>query len=215
MSVSIVINQNNQTLRFLEEEDYSNAVASSMAALASLKASQTLQEPSSSQSRTQPDNGSLDQYILLNDHGEDETELESIRPMNKFIYKHGILLPPTASDVATMAPLLIFNTALAHHLASEASGSPTKDLQKAKHLYEIAYKSQETTAQNTLFRFATVNNIAVIDRELGNIEQSNHQIDQLISALMVLVDQQRGAELRQLRWFLVNLPRTITAASAA
>ena len=134
--------------------------------------------------------------------------------MPTFIYTRGIPLPPAITDLTIVGPILIFNVALSYHLEAEASGASTEDLHRAKRLYELAYGSQ-TATENTLFRFAVINNIAVIDRQLGNIQESEYYINQLMSVLMLMVDQKHGAKLRQLRGFLVNLPSSSKTAGAA
>lgn len=209
MSLTAAIRQNTITLSYLKEKDYGQAVTSSLTALAHLRSSESLNRPQSPTTKSSTDN-LVDQCMLLSPSCKDEeTDANQM-----FIYDQGILLPQNTTDFAIITPALIFNAALSHHLAAHARGAFAQDLQSAKRLYELAYGSQ-TVALNTLFRFVVINNIAVIDRQLGNAEQSEFYIKQLMSVLMLLVDQKRSAELQQLRGFLVNVRTSSTTASAA
>ena len=212
MNVTTIINQNNKTLAFLQDEEYHSAIASSMSALASLSRDYKILSKDQAQPQSRSDPRSLDQCMLLNESLKEDPDIST----PTFIYTCDIPLPPTITDLEIVTPIVVFNCALAQHLAVEERGASTEDqaLQRAKKLYEIAHGSHSLT-QNILFRFAVINNIAVIDRRLKNTEQSDQYICELMSLFMLLVDQNCDEELRQLRGFWVNVPSVSTAAGAA
>lgn len=207
-SIDAATYQNLITLSLLEAKDYGQAAASSLSAMAYLRTCESLNNGQSSlPSKTS--GLSLDQCMLLSQGSTDDC----IDASQMFIYDQGILIPQCTTDLAIITPILLFNSAVSQHLAAYARGSSTKDLESAKTLYNLAYGTQ-TVAHNKLFRFAVINNIAVIDRLLGNTETSDYYLRQLMPILMLMVDQKRDAELRQLRGFFANV-RSITSCSAA
>ena len=134
-----------------------------------------------------------------------------------FTYEYGIVMSRRFTDQEILIPIVIFNAALARHLSVEKMpGTPKsiQELQRAKRLYELAYESH-SASHNLLFRFATINNIALIEKRLGNNEQSERYIRQLTSVLMLFIDQKRNAELRQVSGFLVNVLDSSGTANAA
>lgn len=208
--VDLALTQNLITLSHLEAKDYGQAVTSSLSALAYLRQSESLNSDDKSALRNQSCNLSLDQCMLLSQ----SCKADNVDSSQVFIYDHGIMLPQMTTDLAIITPILIFNAAVSQHLATYARGCWRDDLESAKRLYKLAYGTQ-AVSHNKLFRFAIINNIAVIDRQLGNTEESEYYIKQLMSVLMLMVDQKRHAELQQLQGFFVNIPACKTTASAA
>ena len=210
MDVNEIVEQNSRTLAYLEAKDYANAITSSSSASSHLRAIQTLHGQAQNIS-----NGTLDQCMLLYPHPFDiDADLDIDRT---FTYEYGIVMSRRFTDQEILIPIVIFNAALARHLSVEKMpGTPKsiQELQRAKRLYELAYESH-SASHNLLFRFATINNIALIEKRLGNNEQSERYIRQLTSVLMLFIDQKRNAELRQVSGFLVNVLDSSGTANAA
>lgn len=212
-----VAERNDETLRFLKAQDFQNAMVTSSSTLAAHRAFQAIT------SDALPNDGQvgdcLDECMLLS---AIEEETIGIADDETFVYKHGITLPPTSlkDDHATTA-ILIFNTALAHHLAAESSShtfTSHRFLFKARRLYELAYNAGgDSLDENLLFQFAVINNIMAIDRRLAinGTEATQACFEHLFSILMILVDQGCDTRLRHLRGFLVNFPSSIKTAAAA
>ena len=250
-TASVVVNQNNLTLAYLQAGDYSRAMESSLTALTILRSFDDL--GSSDQDSTfanSNSNSSLDHCMLMNESPMEEDTDSSVSSSSSssclhyqqqqsppddssFVYRHAIQIHPEAvHDKAITTPILIFNAALVHHLSalsrggrqdydaatatahSTSNGVIISELSQAKRLYELAYGSQ-TVSGNTLFRFATINNIGMIERQLGNQKQAEYYMNRLLSVLMVLVNQKRSVELRHLSGFWSNLTMHKTTASAA
>ena len=117
----------------------------------------------SSSSETSADNP-IDQCMLSIDPADEQVLTE---PANAFIYRSGITIPIAETDPAIITPIIIFNTALTHHLLAEHDDvNSLKYLQKAKEMYELAFKALDTDT-NLLFEFVILNNIAMIYRMTG------------------------------------------------
>ncbi|KAL3930059.1 MAG: hypothetical protein SGBAC_011934 [Bacillariaceae sp.] len=221
MSITTVIDQNNTTLAYLQDEDYSNAIMSSLSALTQLHATAHLLATAHGEQlrRSEAPDGSLDQLMLLyHDSGEaDCAEDNALDSRPTYIYDHGILIPSSIVDPTITTPIIIFNSALVHHLSAEAKGgarpSP-RELNKAKRLYELAYGSQ-TIAQNLMFRCVIFNNIAMIDQQLGNAHQLEQFLGHVVSVLMLFVDQGCRVQLRHLQGFWANVCSISPTATAA
>ncbi|CAJ1943437.1 unnamed protein product [Cylindrotheca closterium] len=216
MNIATFVDHNNTTLTYLQEKDYPNAAVSSLSALTHLRASQEVQLHDLQPQRPPGAvDSSLDKCMLLyQDFDEDEAELSS----SVVIYHQGILIPSTmVGDPRITTPILIFNSALAHHLSAEASqgaASSPRELNKAKRLYELAYQSQ-TISENMMFRCAIFNNIAMIDLRLGNEEQSKQYLSLVMSVMMTFVEQGFRVKLRCLQGLWANVCSISQTATAA
>jgi hypothetical protein len=69
--------------------------------------------------------------------------------------------------------------------------------------------------QNFVFHFAVINNIALIDRKIGNTESADKDFEYLMSVIMILITQDQSALVAQLSDFFVNMPFSIKAPAAA
>ncbi|CAJ1965646.1 unnamed protein product [Cylindrotheca closterium] len=212
-SIQTVIDMNQQTIDHLEAQDYYRAVASASSALQHLGNITATQQDRFLQASTSPAS-SFDQCILLTRIAEnDDTPHQDDSP--PFIYSDAIPLAPTVTNYAIVAPVLMFNAALAHHLiAKQDKERSIQYLYRAKQLYTLAYNSQDIQ-QNPLFQFVLYNNTALIDLQIGNTESWNASIFYLLSIYMILVDQGRSSHLRHIRGFLRNLPVATPTAPAA
>ncbi|CAJ1968506.1 unnamed protein product [Cylindrotheca closterium] len=213
MNFKTIIEQNDETLAFLRTRDYSKAAVASSTALKCLR---SLQEQCAGASKgccnelySSTCSDGLDQCMLLS-KVEDESSFEA---NDEFIYKHGISLHSEVIGAEIITSVLLFNTALAHHMLA-IEQQQHQALLKAKRLYELAYSAYEMD-HNILFQFAVINNIVVIDRKLGNEVMPNECLAHLISLFMVFVDQGCNMHLRHVQGFLVNLPWSIDTAVAA
>lgn len=207
-----VAKQNNQAVALLRGRDFHNALDTLSRALVTHRA---LQDTSDLQAGCQR----IDECMLLSGI---EDEAMDISAQATFVYKHGIMLlyPPSLAEPATVTTVLIFNSALVHHLAAETSSYKTSRclLLKARRLYELAYKSADRSMDdNLLFQFSVLNNIMVIDRSLGisGIAVSRDFFEHLLSILMVLVDRGCTRKLRHIKGFLVHIPSPVETAAAA
>lgn len=157
----------------------------------------------------------IDLCMLLLDPPEQQSEETNAY----FVYKAGILIPSTVTDPNVITPIIIYNTALAHHCLAEQQASldvayALKLLERAQSLYELAYKAI-STGSNPLFEFVVVNNLAMIHRALELESKANMYFDYLLASFMIFVDRNCSAHLRHVGEFLVNLPNTVAFAAAA
>lgn len=109
--------------------------------------------------------------------------------VDDFTYQHGIVLPFTMKDPTTVTTVLIFNSALTHHLLASAIFDPALQaslLQKALKLYKLAFGELDSDS-SLVFKFAVTNNIGVIHRMLGNEELARDCFDYLVSTMMEAV----------------------------
>ncbi|CAJ1938803.1 unnamed protein product [Cylindrotheca closterium] len=218
MSIQIVINQNQQTISFLEAKDYDSAIVSSSFALEWLGSippimSQQDEEilHSGSSSSSSPES-SFDQCMLLTSIPEGDDQFGTLT----FMYTRAILLPSNVTDHGIITPILIFNAALAHHLAAMRKDERSPQyLDRAMQLYTLVYHSQDVM-ENPLFHFVVYNNAALIDLQIGgNQDTWKAYFRHLVHIYMILVDESCISELRHIQGFLGSLLTTKPAAAAA
>lgn len=200
--------QNNATVGFMHSQDFRSALNSSIVAM-----EYTTEEHFEASEDTA---ARLDDCLLLSADDGDERIFG-----RSSVYDQAILIPPTMmSNQSVVAPILIFNAALAHNLIAEHDGIPIGHhtrallLHRAKQLYKLAYDACDEE-QNPLFGYVIINNIAVIERETGNISEANECLELLLSLLESFVERGDGAYLRHLQRFAPIFPFPIRAASAA
>eukprot|EP00526_Cylindrotheca_closterium_P020728 CAMPEP_0113658906 /NCGR_PEP_ID=MMETSP0017_2-20120614/32032_1 /TAXON_ID=2856 /ORGANISM="Cylindrotheca closterium" /LENGTH=203 /DNA_ID=CAMNT_0000573337 /DNA_START=71 /DNA_END=682 /DNA_ORIENTATION=- /assembly_acc=CAM_ASM_000147 len=189
MTMSSVIEKNNQTIAFFNASDYLNAIESSTLALSSLQQEAELESSENNEEESNIDESShaaesgidrLDQCVLQTAVSEYRASIQTGGSCD-FIYDHGISIPTSVKvDTDILSAIAIFNSALAHHLAAESLDTPTSTeaLQKAQRLYHLAYHV-DTSSRSLLFQFAVINNLGVVERKLGNTSVSNQCFDYL------------------------------------
>ena len=229
MTLQNIIDRNNATLAFLQQQDFHSAVLSSSAAMALLQEEFVERNnPAAFLSTITADDSAsdsdyLDQCMLLvhvntsissDDLYHDDTPA--------FVYDLGIAIPPTATggiQYEAIAAILIFNTALTHQLYAHQLQDKSASqgyLLKSKRLYDLALVAYGDEDHNVLFQFAVTNNIAVIELATGNATLSTEYFENLLSVFMLLVDQGCSSRLRHLQGFLRNVPsQVVQSASAA
>mmetsp|Transcript_3689 Transcript_3689/g.8489 ORF Transcript_3689/g.8489 Transcript_3689/m.8489 type:complete len:201 (-) Transcript_3689:164-766(-) len=185
-SISAIIEKNNQTIAFFNANDYLNAIESSTLALTSLReASENNGEESNIDESHAEFSGinRLDECVLLSAVSEHRRAIHDTNNSDYFIYDHGISIPTSPTvDIQTLSAILIFNTALAYHLAAESQDTPThtESLKKAQRLYRLVYYVDTSTRSTGMpFQFAVINNHGVVERKLGNTAVSNQFFDYL------------------------------------
>ena len=214
MTSNFLVEQNNKTLAFLQAQDFASAIDSASYALRHHK---VIVQDAPPESACHNENSDLlDQCMLLTKINEPTNNDDVDAHQCDFIYEHGIVLHPSVKDDPTIVTaILLFNTALVHHLAVQAGHVPTtRGLQKARRLYELAYKSQNMEF-NVLFQFALINNLAMIDRKLGNQQTSTKCMEYLMQLLMVLLDAGCPLRRQHVQGFLANLLSLPCASAAA
>lgn len=199
MTINTITERNNQTIACLSANDYLGAIDSSSMLLRSLlQGSEIMNLSESDDGESCLDDeryesggmNHLDQHMLVSEVNEYRSSVYDTN--SAFIYDHGIPISPSvAVDAATLSAIAIFNAALAHHLAAESGESPTpsESLQKSQRLYHLGYQA-DAMSQSRLFQFAVINNIAVVERKLGNTALSNEYFDYLSSMLEPCEDHQ-------------------------
>ncbi|CAJ1965818.1 unnamed protein product [Cylindrotheca closterium] len=223
MSLQTVIIQNQQTIAFLEAKDYCSALVSSSSALQCLDSvpPPTQQEQNDTGNRFCParsssfsSESSIDQCMLHIQIQEDDYTCGT----QTFMYSHAIPLPPDVTDHDIITSILIFNTALAHHLVAllDNEWSP-QYLHRAKQLYTLAYNSsQEVIEHNPLFLFVVYNNTALLaNLQIGDKDLRNSCVGYLVSIYMVMVDEGYTSRLRHLQGFLESLVASMPTTAAA
>lgn len=212
--VSIAIIQNNTAVAHLRENDIQYARLLCIHALQEQRTIVQAQELGFESSSSPSNNGTstqgrIDQCMSLLDPDEHQEEHYS------FLYRTGILIPTTETDPAIITAIILFNTALCHHLlADQDSAHAPNLLLKARQLYELAHRTQDTDT-NTMFEFAILNNVAMIYREFGEALAANEVFHNMLSTWMLLLDRQGTSCLRRVSGFLLNLSNTHTFAPAA
>ncbi|CAJ1950966.1 unnamed protein product [Cylindrotheca closterium] len=207
-----LIEQNNATVTFLQRNDFSRALESSILALSCNRTLLAQGGTANDQS-----SGCLDECMLVLYTAEHQSAAATSN--HTFIYDQAIIIRTTEEgiDSTILTAILVFNAALAHHVLGEQNDchrSRMRLLMRAKQLYELAYESCDLE-HNLLFQFALINNIAVIEREIGNVSTANQCFEYLMSLLIFFVDQGCDMRLRHVEGFVANIPLTMKNAPAA
>jgi tetratricopeptide (TPR) repeat protein len=190
------IQQNNTATSLIAAGEYNTAIQELSFALQVYK--QVITEPDNE--ITQPVKTSLDQCMVqslvasdcpkachhANDNKEDQ----------HYMYRQAIRIPlkdieSTYQASAMVSSMIIFNSALAHHLSALASSMHQwKKFHQAATLYQLADTLQRDAQleNNVLFTMAAVNNLGMIYHQLKNNERSAKCFRQLLSTVMLLVD---------------------------
>ncbi len=114
----------------------------------------------------------------------------------RYIYRQAIRIPQDmqcdSQANAFVSVVVIFNLALAHHLAVGAGGETKQHrLRKAVKLYELAFQllqQEEHLENNVMFTMATLNNMGLAHQQLNDEESASNCFQHLLSTLMCLVD---------------------------
>jgi hypothetical protein len=181
------IELNNIGVSHIEHGDFESAIAKLVMALEASKRTLYRDVDDSESHSTSLDECMAKGPIRLDEDGIDETVQQG------FVYRQAIPIPTSIAcnyeSSITMSVLIIFNLALAHQLHAAQTNSPAK-LHKAAKLYGLSYNLQleESLKDIAFFTMATINNIAVIYKQLDEKEKAEYFFQHLLSTLMLLVD---------------------------
>jgi tetratricopeptide (TPR) repeat protein len=135
----------------------------------------------------------------------------------RYIYRQAIRIPQDMQcdcrANVMVCVVVIFNLALAHHLAA-GTGGETKQhrLRKAVKLYELAFQllqQEEHLENNAMFTMAALNNMGLAHQQLNDEESASNCFQHLLSALMCLVDCGQVNVCGELDGFLRNVSGVI------
>ncbi|CAJ1948609.1 unnamed protein product [Cylindrotheca closterium] len=219
MTPTQVIALNNCAVALIKQQHYRDAIVAAASALKQYREFQRAhhQTEEVQQQRATTTNchegDSIDQYMMQSDISEPSFNAST----GEFVYQRGIFIPPNAYETINIAAILIFNSALSHQLLARQHPKtpvPQSILLKAQRLYQLAYDLQDNE-DNILFKFAVINNTAVIYRAVGNHTMSKECLDFLVSLLMMFVDRGCSVQLQHVRGFLANLDSNTQSAPAA
>ncbi|KAL3938164.1 MAG: hypothetical protein SGBAC_006871 [Bacillariaceae sp.] len=209
MTSKSIIDLNAVTVELLHKQDYVTAIEAASEALRLQQKTFQADRRAAVQAVDVCD-GLLDQCMLLSKTDDTKTSAA-----DAFIYDHGIVLPPTIADKSLISAILIFNSALAHQLCAETGAGPTIQLlHRANNLYKVVSEIPEM-GTNILFQFAVMNNLAVIEKEIGDKTTATSYFEVLMEVFMLMIDQDCSHQLSQVRGFLMNVRFQIDAAGAA
>jgi hypothetical protein len=160
---------------------------------------------------------------------EEETSSSEDFECGGYIHRKPIHISPHSmqeghSMGVTLSFIVIFNLALAHHLAAVQNSMCRRRLQKALQFYELASQLQELEERhmqpvNSLhFIMIIANNVGEIHRTVDNRSKHMMFLQHLLSTIMYLVDCRIPAESIELDGFFRNTSQLILqkrCASAA
>ncbi|CAJ1966038.1 unnamed protein product [Cylindrotheca closterium] len=215
MTFDFLIEQNNRTLAFLKAQDFIGAIDSSSLALKYHKARQAALHDQSPLHHSCSGSDCLDQCMFLSKINGSAPHSDHADHI-PFVYDRGIVVPRSMHDPSVVTSILIFNTALAHHLAAEAAyGTTSPELwHKARRFYELAYQSHDMD-YNVLFQIVLINNLAMIEQKMGNMSKSISCLEYLTAVLMILVDRGCSLHLHHAQGCLANIPSLASKTASA
>jgi tetratricopeptide (TPR) repeat protein len=160
---------------------------------------------------------------------QEETSLSEEVECGGYIHRKPIHVSPHCIKEGhfmggTLSLIVIFNLALAHHLAAVRNNMCRRRLQKAAKLYKLAYEAhlmeQEPMQQVNSLHFTMIiaNNLGEIHRTVKNRSKHMMCLQLLLSTIMYLVDNKIPAESIELDGFFRNTSQLILqkrCASAA
>ncbi|KAL3932108.1 MAG: hypothetical protein SGBAC_011002 [Bacillariaceae sp.] len=198
MDIKEAIHLNNQVASLLESNRFREALYVSCTAMELFQN----QQSTAKQGSFGGNKSAIDQHMLASggDCSSDDTS-------DDFVYGHGVVLPLNTLDGTVITPVLIFNCALCHHLGARHCNEYSTSqafLNKARRLYEIAYSEQDQV-WNTLFKFAIVNNVGVIHKQLGSNEEAEACFNHLTSISMVYSISDESKHLQCVQGFWKNV----------
>lgn len=206
MALQHVIELNNHAATLMKHGLFRDAI---VAASSALKHHGELVHSHEVRSKWNCESDWIDKCMMYSDVTESST--------GDFLYQRGIHLPSDFGDSTGIAPILIFNLALSHQLLAlrHYNTIPHQQLLlKAKKLYELAHECEDSE-DNVLFKFAIINNTALIHKTLGNDKVSKECLDFLMSLIMLFVDRGCSAHLQHIEGFLANISTVTETAPAA
>lgn len=123
---------------------------------------------------------------------------------------------------ASLAYILLYNLALAHHLqavdGTDGGGKSSQAiLKKSLCLYQAAHsvEMKERIPLTIMQTMAIVNNVGHIHSAMQNANMANECFHRLLSAIMIIKDRGDEDSIQQLDGFLVNVTHLILVPSTA
>ena len=201
MITNQIIEQNNIAVAVMKTGNYSRAVSVFSAALKAHQQQLSMVLLGTNDSSDGASESSIDNCILESKR----YYAFEVEGNEQYMYSQGIFLLPDVKSKC-IPSVIIFNLALAYNLFALQSTQRSHLLEKSIRLYELAYNSQrEASAANALFTLATLNNLGLIHKALGQSEMSSQCFDHLLSVVMFLVDSKTCHHLDYIDGFLRNI----------
>jgi tetratricopeptide (TPR) repeat protein len=212
------MHQNNSAVALISAGHYDAAISSLSNAL---KTSKQLMDTNDESPQTKMT--SLDRCMAQSSAAAEGNHLATQEDKSgRYIYRQAIRFPQDMrcdSEANFMVSVVvIFNLALAHHLAAAAgAGGETKQhrLRKAAKLYKCALQAfqilqqEERLESNVMFTMANLNNMGLAYQQLNDEESASNCFQHLLSALMLLVDCGQVNVFGELDGFLRNISGVI------
>jgi hypothetical protein len=128
---------------------------------------------------------------------EDTAESERDQESRDFIYRKGVYIPMTSQLASNqfclmLTLIIVFNLALAHHLASADETIDSKEtinnLVKAARLYRLAHRLHtDENVCSPIYAIACVNNLGIVSKNLNDIDTYKSCFDHILSTIMFMV----------------------------
>eukprot|EP00980_Cylindrotheca_fusiformis_P031315 scaffold26160_cov103-Cylindrotheca_fusiformis.AAC.1 len=196
MSRSQVIFENNTAIAFIDAQEYHEAISLLSRSLKNyysegrdtdIRPVSTDEEETENSQPTK-----LDRCMVSRLHS-------SFNDDRAYMYDNPVRMPatlvePTSNRRSTIASILIFNLALAHHLLSLQPRNVSKvesSLEVAMTLYELALELQTSKKffdSNYMYVLATLNNIALIRQQQNQEKLAKKGFAQVFAILMFMMD---------------------------
>ena len=226
----------NKGVEFLKEAKYAESISTFTVALANVK-QMLLEVDEEDESHLSPSLGQPPADLCFPSDVSSECcgsaaaeSVSSLRsqdmilldPSFRTIFCHPITLPmkqekPTVEVYNKYSFAILFNLALAHHLAGmECPESRKGKLRKALRLYEFAYsiQVQEDIQLQIKYTLGMVNNLGHIQELLGDHQKAHQCFQHLLSTLMYVLEGGEANEDGKWDIFLHNVSHLILRESA-
>jgi tetratricopeptide (TPR) repeat protein len=213
MSKMMAMYQNNSAVALISAGHYDAAMSSLSNALKTYKQLIVTNDES-----PQTKMASLDRCMAQSSAATQDNHLASQEDKTgRYIYRQAIQIPQDVQCDSraniTVSVVVVFNLALAHHLAAGAGGETKQPrLRKAVKLYGLAFQllqQEEHLQNNVMFTMATLNNMGLAHQQLNHEEAASNCFQHLLSTLMFLVDCGQVNECGELDGFLQNVSGVI------
>jgi tetratricopeptide (TPR) repeat protein len=213
------IQQSNAGASLIAAGEYNTAIEELLFALKAYKQGVVMSE---ADKIPEPVETSLDQCMAQSLAVSGHRKACLVDDNDQYMYKQAIHIPldieSTSQSSAMIPSLILFNSALAHHLSAMASGNrQSPKLLRAAKLYELAFILQRDAQldNNVLFTLAALNNLGVVHHQLENKETATKCFQQVLSTIMLLVDCGEAEVCGHLDGFLHNVVFETCSAPAA
>jgi tetratricopeptide (TPR) repeat protein len=227
------IELNLEGVQFLESGNCGSAVAAFSKSLSAVKAVLSAYQPPEEDMPSSKFAQAQELIFQFSSTGIDiqRLDLEDSSAAVPFVFKSPITVActKTATDACSspdaefrslvkFSSTLLFNLALAYHLAGNVAKDPSaqrKKLKKALTFYKLTYTMMQDTMDTGIMEtLAIVNNLGHVQHALGDVDKAKQCYEHLLSTIMYVSDMGERDAIQHFDGFFQSVQSTVLASHA-